>query len=109
MCGFHTTMRHVFCRRFRETIAMKMYMNTVCGSLSETLFLMVYLQLSYQHQVCVCGCFSETMHLKMYFDCVFSNLTTCLQAANSSQMNGLPDPGTISKGIVDMCNSRDGQ
>ena len=49
------------------------------------------------------------MHLKMYFDCVFSNLTTCLQAANSSQMNGLPDPGTISKGIVDMCNSRDGQ
>ncbi|KAL8565450.1 hypothetical protein ACOMHN_049427 [Nucella lapillus] len=49
---------------------------------------------------------NETGHLKQYYECVHANLTSCLQAANSTQARDLPAALTIARGIGRLCHSR---
>lgn len=51
---------------------------------------------------------NNTMNLKEYFMCAYTNTTTCLENANSTEVMGVPDPKTISMGIGELCNSRSG-
>ncbi|XP_070186537.1 uncharacterized protein [Littorina saxatilis] len=46
---------------------------------------------------------NHSMHLKMYYTCVYTNLTTCLNDANSTQVDKVPDTSRIAMGIVTMC------
>ncbi|KAL8587715.1 hypothetical protein ACOMHN_020933 [Nucella lapillus] len=67
------------------------------GELDSPMFLMDKLD----------GICNDTMKLNRYFMCSFSNVSTCLKNANSTmQLMQVPDPSSISMGIVDMCNRR---
>ncbi|XP_076459036.1 uncharacterized protein LOC143292538 [Babylonia areolata] len=50
---------------------------------------------------------NDTMQLKNYYECIFSNVTTCLNEKNSSQAKKVPDTKTISMGIVELCESKE--
>ena len=48
----------------------------------------------------------------MYYSCVYTDLSDCLEAANSTQATFqakyMPDAAKISVGVEDMCSSREG-
>ncbi|XP_076455024.1 uncharacterized protein LOC143289779 [Babylonia areolata] len=50
---------------------------------------------------------NDTTQLKNYYECVFSNVTTCLNEKKSSQAKEIPDAETIATGVVKLCNNRE--
>nr|UTK45782.1 hypothetical protein [Crepidula fornicata] len=49
---------------------------------------------------------NDSPALEKYFVCAFGGIGTCLEKANSSQVEFLPDVGKISKAIVSLCSSQ---
>lgn len=48
----------------------------------------------------------DSDHLKMYFECLFTNLTECLEDLNKTDIN-LPFPDIIAKGVYDLCAKKE--